>query len=543
MNMFRFLQSESKSIIGAATVVGILSFASRLVGLVRDRILAGAFGAGDTLDVYYAAFKVPDFLFSLIVVGALSASFIPIFTKYYGSSSTKKQAWAFTNNTLHLIGLIMLCVSVLLFIFADPLSQIIAPGFSEVKQLQVASFTRVMLLAQVLLSVSMIFGSVLQSLKKFLIYSLAPIFYNVGIIVGTLLFVDWFGLIGLAWGVVLGATLHLMVQIFGMMGTGYQYRWMMRLDDKDTREVVRLTGPRMLGIAINQVLFIVLTIIATTLAAGSVTVFQFAFNIQFFPIGIIGVSYAIAVFPSLSEHFAKKEMEEFVAVLSSTIRQLFFLMAPMSILFLILRAQIVRVVVGAGAFDWTATLLAADTLAFFAVTFIPQALVYLLARAFYAMHDTVTPLTAGVVSALIGIISAFLFTKSFGVIGLGAAYALSVTVNAAMLWIHLRQKLGTLQETKILQSLFKIVTAGLVGAVVMQSLKPIVVSYFSLNTFFGVFTQGLISGGFGLLAYFVISYLLKSEELKIFTSSLTRKQLKLVKQKESLSTRDGSGSV
>jgi putative peptidoglycan lipid II flippase len=541
--MFRFLQKESKSIIGAATVVGILSFASRLVGLVRDRILAGEFGAGDTLDIYYAAFKIPDFLFSLIVVGALSASFIPIFTKYFGSAEKKKLAWAFTNNALHLIGLIMFLVSVLLFVLAGPLSEIIAPGFSAVKQLRVAEFTRVMLVAQVLLSFSMIFGSVLQSLKRFLLYALAPIFYNIGIIVGAVFFVDWFGLIGLAWGVVFGALLHLLVQIFGMTGTGYKYKWMMKWDDKDTREVIRLTGPRMLGIAVNQVLFIVLTIVATTLAAGSVTVFQFAFNIQFFPIGIIAVSYAIAAFPSFSEHFAKGEEDEFKQVFSSTVRQILFLMAPMSILFLILRAQIVRVVVGAGAFDWTATLLAADTLAFFALTFIPQALVYVLARAFFARHDTVTPLTAGIVSALIGIISAFLFTKSFGVIGLGAAYALSVTVNAAMLWVFLRQKLGTLHEMKILNSLFKIVAAGIVAAVVMQVLKPVVVNFFSLETFFGVFFQGLISGGLGLVAYVVVSHLLKSDELRIFISSVTRKQLRKVKQKESLPRGDGSGSV
>ncbi len=538
--MFKFINKESKTIVGAATIVGILSFVSRIVGLIRDRILAGKFGAGDVLDVYYAAFKVPDFLFSLIVVGALSASFIPLFTKQY-KKFDKKQAWRFTNNVVSMLGVVMICFSVTLFIFIDPISSIIAPGFSEAKQLMVESMIKVMLIAQFILAISMVLGSVLQSLKRFFLYALAPILYNVGIILGAIFFVDKIGLIGLAWGVVLGAVLHLIVQVIGVFLSGYRYRWSFQLSDKSIATMLRMTGPRVLGIAVNQILFIILTMVATTMTIGSVTVFQFAYNIQFFPIGIIGISYAIAAFPAFSDHIAKKEIDKFKITFLSTVRQVLFFMIPITLLFLIFRAQIVRVVVGAGAFDWEATILTADTLAFFALTFIPQSLVYILARAFFALENTVTPLVAGFVASLVGIISAFLFKESFGVIGLSMAYSLAMIVNMILLWAPLRQKMGSLGESVISQSLLKMSAAGLVCGVMMQTLKPVAVELIPNDTFIGVLSQGVLAGGVGLVLYILVSYLLKSEELDVFIAAMHKKILKKTVPEESFSNTDNIG--
>jgi putative peptidoglycan lipid II flippase len=537
--MIKLFITESKTIVGAATIVGVLSFVSRMVGLVRDRILAGQFGAGDQLDVYYAAFKVPDFLFSLIVVGALSASFIPIFIRYHQDGVSERRAWVFTNNILHVLGAAMVVMAIFIFIFANPLASLVAPGFIASKQASVAMFMRVMILAQLLLTASMVFGSVLQSLRRFFLYSLAPIFYNIGIIIGALVFVDWFGTIGLAWGVVFGALLHLIVQVIGARKLGYTYRFNASLKDTDTRLLLKLTGPRLLGIATSQILFLILAILASTLVVGSLTIFQFAYNIQFFAVGIIGVSYAIAVFPSLSTFVKEGDMQRYVSTLSSTIRQMLYLLLPMSVLFLIMRAQIVRVIVGAGQFDWAATIATADTLAFFALTFIPQALVFVLARAYFALHDTITPLTAAVVGALFGVISAFLFIESFGVIGLGMAYSLASVVNAALLWIPLRQRLGTLDESRIAHSLIKMLGATLVCAVVMQSLKPVVVAVITLDTFLAVFLQGFFAGGIGLVAYVLVLHLAGSKEQMLFLSALKRRVLKKADPGETLSTGAG----
>lgn len=523
--MFKLLHAESKTIIGAAVLIAVFSFLSRMFGLVRDRILAGEFGAGPTLDVYYAAFKVPDLLFSLVVIGALSASFIPLFTKRFYSGH-RASAWNFVNNSLHVTLLTMVVLSAVIFVFAGPIASYVTPGFSQRQQIFVSQFMRVMLLAQLLLAGSMVFGSVLQSLKRFLLYALAPILYNIGMMIGALVFVDWMGPIGLAWGVVFGALLHVLVQYIGCVQTGYHYRPIFEPKDADLRTLLTTTGPRMLGIAMSQLLIIVLTILASSMQTGSVTIFQFAYNIQFFPVGIIGVSLAIAVFPAFAEYASKRDMTQFRASVSLTIRQALLLLIPMTCLFLILRAQIVRVVVGAGAFDWPATILTADTLAFFALTFIPQALIFILARAFFAFHDTVTPLTAGLVGSLIGVISALLFQLSFGVIGLAMGYSLSVIVNLILLWIPLRQRLGSLDEATIMQSFMKLTVAGLVCVVVTQAFKPFLSSVFVLDTFFGVFMQGAFAGISGLGAYLLVAWLLKSQELDAFFASIRRKILR-----------------
>ncbi|MEK7620520.1 MAG: murein biosynthesis integral membrane protein MurJ [Patescibacteria group bacterium] len=535
--MLTFFRRESKTIIGAATVVGILSFASRVVGFVRDRVLAGEFGAGDTLDVYYAAFKIPDLLFNLIVVGALSASFIPLFLKHYQNPLGKHNAWKFTNDALHLIGIAMVVLSIVLMVFSEPLAALVAPGFHQVKQLRVAEFMRVMFLAQILLAISLIYGSVLQSLKKFLLYALAPIFYNIGIIIGAMGLVDFIGPMGLAWGVVLGAALHLVVQVVGVWESGYRYRWSLKFRSDDMKEMIRLMGPRTLGLAVSQFMVLILTVLASTFVVGSLTIFQFAYNIEFFPVGIIGVSFAIAVFPTLSELAQKNDMDSFIDAIANTTRQLLYLLIPMTLLFLIFRAQIVRVVVGAGEFDWAATIATADTLAFFALTFIPQSLVFVLARAFFALHDTLSPLIIALVSALVGVLSAFLLKETFGVISLAMAYSIAACVNAVLLWVYLRQRLGTLRESGILNLVFKLSAAGMVAGVVMQGLKPIVVSFLSLESFFGVFFQAVLAGGTGLIAYVLIAGLLRVEEQSRFLSTLKRSTFRQVRPQEVVSDR------
>jgi putative peptidoglycan lipid II flippase len=532
--MLSFLHRESHSIIGAATIVGVLAFVSRFMGFIRDRILAGEFGAGDTLDVYYAAFKIPDLLFGLIVVGALSASFIPLFLSRNSDPQRDRGAWDFANNVVHIVAISMIALSVVLAIFAEPLSHFFAPGFPGYKLDQVVSFTRVVLIAQVLLAISMVYGSVLQSHKRFFLYSLAPIFYNLGIIIGAVWLVDLVGVIGLAWGVVLGSALHLITQILGVSKTGYRYKWKLNFGDRDTRTMFRLMGPRTLGIAIGQLLFLILSIFATTLESGSVTIFQFAYNIEFFAVGIFGVSLAIAVFPTLAQEAAHDNRDEFTRTLITTTRQIFYFLIPMTLLFLILRAQIVRVVVGAGEFDWNATILTADTLAFFALTLIPQSLVFVFSRAFYALKDTITPLTCAIVSALIGILTAFSLEDSFGVIALSIGYSLAAIIQCATMWVLLRQRMGSLRESELVPALLKMTTAGLVCGVVMQFVKPIIVSVIPLDTFLGVLSQGVAAGSLGICAYLFVGYLLGVEDQRELFSVFRRNFLRQSQPKEAV---------
>lgn len=534
--MIKWLKGKSETITSAAAIVASFSVLSRFVGFIRDRILAGAFGAGDTLDVYFAAFRIPDLLFQLMVVGALSASFIPLFTKYFKKGKSQKE-WELTNKILNLVCLGFGALILLGIVFIDPLSSLIAPGFDAAKQEALAQMARVMFVAQFLLCISMVFGSVLQGAKNFFLYSLAPIFYNLGIIAGVYFFVPALGSMGLAWGVVLGAFLHLVLQYVGVSALGFKYRPIFRwIKDSDVRYTLKHMAPRVLGLAVNQVNFLLMTIIASTLAVGSVTILQFAYNLNFFAVGVIGVSYAVAAFPTLCELYNQGKKKKLIETFSKTARQMLLFLVPATILFILLRAQVVRLVVGAGEFDWEATILTANTLGFFVITLIVQSLIYLLVRMYFAQGNTKAPFIYGLIAAIVFGFSAVIFSDRFGVLGLGMAYSLAVTIQFVLLWVSLRVKMGTLQEVVILKSLWKMVVAGLACAFSAQGMKYFVVDLIDLDTFWAVFAQLMIAGGIGMLAYVLTAYVLNSREMVDFVASLKKRLFRRHKPQETIVT-------
>ncbi|MFH1632116.1 MAG: murein biosynthesis integral membrane protein MurJ [bacterium] len=527
------LNGKSGTITSAAIIVASFSILSRFVGFIRDRILAGEFGASDTLDIYFAAFRVPDLLFQLMIVGALSASFIPLFTRYVGKGDGAR-AWQMTNNILNILAVAFGVFLIVAAVFAGQLAPLIAPGFDAVKQAAVADMARVMFLAEFLLAISMVYGSVLQGAKRFALYSMAPILYNVGIILGAVVIAPQFGTIGLAWGVVLGALLHLTLQWIGVSSLGYRYKMVFDLKDKDVKHTLIQMIPRVMGLAVNQVNFLAMTIIASTLAIGSVTIIQFAYNLNFFPVGVIAVSYAVAAFPTFCELANKNDRDAFTKSFSSTIRQVLFFIIPASALFILLRAQIVRVVLGAGAFDWDATIATADTLGFFAFSFFAQAIIYILVRAYFAHNDTLTPFIVGLVAATINVVAALMLTKEYGVAGLAMAYSLAVVVQLILLWAPLRARVGSLDELRIARSLVILSASAIIGGFATQGMKAVVVQMITLETFIGVLLQGLIAGGVGLVVYGVAAYLFKSEELTEFGRGLKRRLLKKAKPEETV---------
>ncbi|MCX6740286.1 MAG: murein biosynthesis integral membrane protein MurJ [Candidatus Parcubacteria bacterium] len=528
------INGESKTITSAAIIVGAASLASRFLGIIRDRILAGQFGAGDSLDTYYAAFRIPDLIFNLLVLGALSAGFIPLFTQYL-QKQEKDNAWRLTNEILNIliIGLLVLCG--LLFIFAPQLMKLITPGFSPDKMAQTVVLTRIMFLSPLLLGISSVFGGVLQSFRRFLVYSFAPIFYNLGIIFGALVFVPWWGITGLAWGVVLGASLHLLVQIPSCTWLGYRYQLIFNFKDEAIRKIGRIMVPRTLTLAINQLNLVIITIIASTLVAGSLSVFNLANNLQIFPVGIFGISFAIAAFPTLAALALKEDKKEFIHSFSNTTRQILFFIIPASVLLLVLRAQIVRVVLGSGQFTWEDTVLTIDTLAMFTLSLFAQALIPLLIRGYYAFHNSLTPFILGLVSAVMNIVLSLILIKPFeflgynfdlGVSGLALAFSLASILNFALLWIGLRIKAGSLDEKNVIWSVFKISLATLAMAIVTQFMKFGIEPYFGTTTFVGIFLQGLISGLVGIAVFIVVGLALKSQEMITFVNSLKKRMFR-----------------
>jgi len=519
------LNSEpSKSVVSAAFIITMAGLASRVLGLLRDRFLATSFGAGDTLDAYYAAFRIPDLIYNFLILGALSAAFIPVFTGLI-SKDKESEAWKLANGIMNLAIFFIIVISVFFAIFAPFIMKIITPGFSAEKMETVVVFTRIMFLSPLFLGISGILGGILTSFKKFLIYSLAPLLYNLGIIVGIFVFVPLLGSIGLAWGVVFGAFLHMLLQYPAAKHAGFSHSFILfkSLKDQAMRKVLRLMIPRMLGIAVNQINLLVITIFASMLAEGSLSVFNFAQNLQSVPLGLFGISFAIAVFPTLSQHAAREEHADFIRIFSRTFRQIMFFVIPLSVMIIVLRAQIVRVILGDGKFDWEDTVLTFQCLGIFAVSLFAQSTIPLLARSFYALHDTKTPFYIALATEAVNIGLVLLLIGRFHILGLVVAYSAASVVQMILLLFMLRTRFENLDDKNIILSISKISVASFVAGVGTQGAKHLMDLVVIVDTFVGIFMQLTAAALTGLLIFVAISYILKLEEFFVFKNSLTRK--------------------
>ncbi|MFH1564518.1 MAG: murein biosynthesis integral membrane protein MurJ [bacterium] len=528
----KIITGKSKTIVSAAVVIGAASLASRFLGLFRDRILAGTFNAGTELDIYFAAFRLPDLVYNLLVLGALSAGFIPVFVGYINNhtcTKDNKEAWRLANNILNILAIALVCLCLILIIFAPLLVKIVAPGFTGEQSIITTKMIQIMMASPILLGLSSVFGGILQSFKRFFIYSLAPIFYNIGIIIGALYFVKFWGIYGLAWGVVFGASLHFINQMAASFFLGYRYKKIIDLKDRGTRKILKMMPPRTLTLAVTQINLLVITAIASTLKDGSISIFNFANNLQGFPIGIFGVSFAIAVFPTLSELAAQNNKEEFIKNFSITFRQILFFVIPISFFLIVLRAQTVRIVYGTGKFDWNSTILTMNTLAFFCLSLFSQSLSPILVRGFYAYHDSRTPLYVAIIGVCVNIILSLFFTSYFnlGVIGLALAFSVASWCNMGLLFLTLRMKMKRLDGRKISWTAAKIVFAAATATFVAQIYKFIIGPITGTETLIRLLLQASIVGAIGFWVYGALCWILRVEEIFVFFASLKRKFLRL----------------
>ncbi len=539
--MKRLITASTSTVASAAVLVGFFSILSRFMGLVRDRVLVHTVGVGDTLDAYYAAFRVPDTLFQLLIMGTLSASFIPIFLRYWDKHHEK--AWKYTNAMLTFAGGAFVAVSILCAIAAPWIAGFVGLGFSAEKQLMTANMLRVILISQCFFAMSMVFGSVLQATRRFFLYSLAPIVYNMGIILGAIFFVPLFGPWGIAWGTVLGALMHAGLQAIGVYALGFSLRPSFSFD-ADVKGTLLHMGPRTLSLAVAQLNFLFMTTLASTLQEGSVTMLQFAYNLNYFPIGVIAVSYAIAAFPALCDAVQTKGegARSFKSVFSATVRQLLFFMIPATVLFLLLRAQIVRLVLGTQNFSWDLTVLTANALAVFALSFCAQGLVYVFVRGFFALEKTVAPVCAAIFGAFCNVVLALWFVPQWGLLGLVGAFSISAIVQCVLLWPLLRWYAGPLGGRDLIKSLLKSMAAAGAMAIGVQCAKYGLVNIFPLTTFVGVLIQLLGASAVGMVIYTSVAFVLRSEECVIMFAGLRRKMLKAATPKEVPATDTGTNA-
>ncbi|HLM84469.1 MAG TPA: lipid II flippase MurJ, partial [Candidatus Bathyarchaeia archaeon] len=324
----------------------------------------------------------------------------------------------------------------------------------------------------------------------------------------------------------IGAFLHMAVQYPNVKLVGLKYFPHLNFKNRNLRKVLTLMVPRTLGLAVTQINLLIVTIIASTLAAGSLSIFNFANNLQSFPVGIFAIPFALAVFPILSHHAARDERDIFILNFSKTFRQILFFIIPASILILVLRAQIVRIVLGAGKFDWNDTILTFQALGVFAVSLFAQSTIPLLARSFYALHNTRIPFLAGIGGEAMNLAAALILSRYYGIIGLVWAFSLSSIVQMFLLIFILRNKLEYLDDRKIVSVVLKISVSALAAGVVAQLAKYLIEPYINLDTFVGVFEQMIFAGALGTAAYLLLSHFFDLEEFhyikKLFSTRIFR---------------------
>ena len=438
----------------------------------------------------------------------------------------------------------MVLVAIVLFFLMPHLVFFIAPGFTKYYQAKTVLLARIMLLSPILLGLSNLFGTITQLFQRFFIFSLSPIFYNVGIIIGAIFLYPIFGIVGLVYGVILGAVAHFAIQAVASHYCGFSPRFSLSFSFKEIQKVILTSLPRTLGLAFNNVAEIGMTSFASFLAAGSISIFNFSFNLQSVPAAIVGVSYAVAAFPTMARAIGEGKHDKFKEHLTAASRAIVFWSIPATFLFIVLRAQIVRVVLGSGSFSWNDTRLAAACLAIFSVSVLGQGMISLVSRAYYAKGETTRPLILNFICSVLIIVFAYVFMKMFEdilmfryfmesllkvndipgteVLMLPLAYSVGTTLNFILHWIFVKIDFMP-GEQYIAKTFFQSLGAsfflGLVSFLSLNILSPI----FGTTRFIGVFLQGLISGILGIIAAIIVLFLLKNQELKDLTETLATK--------------------
>ncbi len=539
-----FFNKEFNGINEAALLLGGFAFVSQVLGLIRDRTLASHIGAGPVLDVYYAAFRVPDFIYISIASLASVTVLLPFLVSKI-KNDDKNNARLFLNNIFSAFMVFMVITSLIIAILMPYIARYIAPGFSESQLASLVTTSRIMLLSPIFIGLSNMIGSVTQLFKNFFVFSLSPIFYNLGILFGIIYFYPIFGVYGLAYGVILGAVLHLLIQVPVVIGHGLFPKLIFKIDWKEIYNVTKLSIPRTLALSCNSLAFVFLIAMASTLKEGSISLFTFSFNLQSVPVGIIGISYSVAAFPILVKSYSAKDMNNFIGNIIGAARQIIFWSLPIISLIIVLRAQIIRVILGVNTFTWADTRLTAAAVALFIISLATQSLVLLFVRGYYAASKTRKPLIVNVFSSLMIIVFAYLILYLFKtfpnllnslegllrvkdvpgtrMLALPLAYVFGSLLNFFLIWIMFKKDFlkdrGTMLYKTFIESALSATTMGFFAYTSLNFFSNI----FSLNTFLGIFLQGFISGIIGIGAGVLVLYLLKNKEFLDVVKALSHK--------------------
>ena len=452
---------SGRQIAQAAGIVMLAYIASGVLGIVRQSAINAAFGADAELDAFMAAQRVPETLFVLVAGGALGSAFIPVFTRFLALGDDEG-AERLAGGVITLLIAAATVLAGLAFVLAGPIARgLLVPNAAPGTQALTIELMRIMLLTVIIFGVSGLFMGILNAHQHFLAPALAPSMYNLGLIFGALVLARGGNIHGLAWGAVLGAGLHLAVQIPALLRIQFRYRPVLSLNAPGVREVLLLMGPRVLGLGVVQVNFWVNTALASGMAEGSVTALGVAFTLMFTVIGILGQSVGTAVFPTLSTLSALKDADDFRRTLARSLSSVLFLSIPAGIGMAVVSRPVIALLFERGAWSSADTAGTAWALALFSVGLAGHTVLEILVRAFYALHDTWTPVKVGTATMLLNIALSLALIHALGYPdtaefergpfgGLALAMSIATAIESTTLWIILRRRIGGLDERRVL---------------------------------------------------------------------------------------------
>lgn len=524
----RLLKKLSTTTLGGAILISVFSVLSKLLGLVRDRLLASQFGAGEILDSYFASFKIPDLIFNTLILGALASAFVPVFVKL--NKEDKERAISSSNTILNFIVIILSALAILIYIKVNFFVRILVPGFNEFQIHLTTELTKIMLISIVIFGAGNVMSSLLNSYKTYLVYSLAPVLYNVGIIVGIFLS-KYYGLTFLAWGVVFGAFLHFLIQLFAVISHGWRYQFVLNFKDYYAKKVFSLMIPRTFGLAANQMNQVIITMIASSLVMGSIAVFTFGLNIQSFVVSMFGVSISIAMFPVMSD--LAEDKNKFNAYIIRNTKKIIFFVVPISILTIVLRDQIVALILGAGSFGHRDIYYTAQVLGYCSLSLVFQCLIPVISRAFYALEDTKTPVVISMISLIINIVLAYALSKCMGIVGIAISFTISNILNLILLAISFSKKQKIQEKGELFWFSVKVFVNSSIMGIFACIVKYFISYEISLNSFFGIFLSLSIISVLAIVVYFISSIIIKVSKIdiaKVYCEKFEKYLLRLLRR-------------
>jgi putative peptidoglycan lipid II flippase len=485
------------------------------VGLVRNAIIARQFGIGAALDAYYAAFKLPDLLFTIVAGGALATAFIPVFTSRL-TLDDREGAWRLASAITNWVTLVTGSLALVVAVAAPGLVRfVIAPGFDAAQAAETVSVMRVVLISTVIFGISALQGSVLHGFKHFLLPALAPVVYSIGIIIGAVWLAPRWGVLGLAVGAVIGSVFHLAIKIPGLIRFGFRWWPILHAGQGGVRRVVILMIPRVLDLGVFHLTLLVTTNLASRLGAGSVSALEWGWDAMQLPETIIGTAFGLVAFPTLAELAARGDRDGLRATLTESLRTVLTVAVPAAVALIVLGRPLLALLYQRGAFDAQATEAVYVALFFYTLGLAAHSCLELAARTFFAQQDTITPLLLAVASAALNIGLAVILMEPMGYGGLALANSLAVTMEVLALLIVLSRRLHGIQGRELCSLFLRVLCASLIMGGAIAAATAL-----AANAGWGRFLILAASGAIGLIVYLGACRILRIHELSRFARAI-----------------------